>query len=129
MLRRSATFLFRGGFLARASLFELAAGLMVVYSLQQVFDRLIVDIVLPIIASLVGGLDFADSFSGLSHAVTATNLADAKKQGAVFAYGNFLTALIQFLIVFLVLTLVVRAKIAVTSSLRSDADQRSHQSN
>lgn len=123
MLRRSATFLFRGGFLARASLFELAAGLMVVYSLQRVFDRLVVDIVLPIVASLVGSLDFADSFFGLSRAVIATNLVDAKKQGEVFAYGDFLTTLIAFLIVFLVLSPVLRAKIAVTSSSGSEADR------
>ena len=127
MLRKSATFLFRGRFLARASLFELAAGLIVVYSLQRVFDRLVVDIVLPIVASLVGSLNFADSFFGLSHAVTATNLVDAKKQGAVLAYGDFLTALIAFLIVFLVLSLVLRAKVAVTTSLGSEADQLSNQ--
>jgi large conductance mechanosensitive channel len=127
MLRRSATFIFRGGFLARASLFELAVGLMVLFSLQRIFDRLVVDIVFPIVASVFGGLDFTDSFFGISRAVTATNLVDAKKQGVVLAYGDFLTSLISFLIVFLVLFLVLRAKMAVTTSAGSGADQISDQ--
>jgi large conductance mechanosensitive channel len=72
MLRRSATFLFSGRFLARASLFELAAGLMITLSLQRVFERLVFDIVVPVIALLVGRLDFSDSFLGLSRLPMAT---------------------------------------------------------
>jgi large conductance mechanosensitive channel len=54
--------------------------------------------IMPIFGAL-GGLDFSNYFIGLSKSVTATNLADAKKQGAVLAWGNFLTVAINFMIV------------------------------
>jgi large conductance mechanosensitive channel len=127
MRRGFGAFLFRSQFLARASLFELAAGLMIVISLQRVFDRLIADIVLPVVGSLTGGLDFSESFFGLSHAVTATNLVDAKKQGAVLAYGDFLTSLFYFLIVFVILGIVLRVKSTAISSAASAIDQPSGQ--
>ena len=123
MLRETATFLFRGRFLARASLFDLAVGLMIFYSLQRVFNRLLSDIVLPIIGAFTGGLNFSDSFFGLTRGVTATNLADAQKQGAILAYGDFLTTLIEFLIVLGVLSLVLRAKNAATNASAPEADK------
>ena len=55
-----------------------------------------------------GGLDFSNYFTGLAKGVTATNLADAKKQGAVLAWGNFLTLTLNFLIVAFVLFIVIR---------------------
>jgi large conductance mechanosensitive channel len=122
MLRRAANFLLRGGFLERASVFDLAAGLVVVISLQRVFYGLIGDFVLPLLGCLIGGLNFADSFIGLSGAVTASSLADAKKQGAVLAYGDFLTTLIEFLIALAVLTLVLRAKSAAAKASGFECD-------
>jgi large conductance mechanosensitive channel len=64
--------------------------------------------IMPIIGAITGGLDFSNYFTGLSSQVTATNLADAKKQGAVLAWGNFLTLTLNFLIVAFVLFIVVR---------------------
>jgi large conductance mechanosensitive channel len=72
----------------------------------------------PIIGSITGGLDFSNYFIGLSKTVTATNLADAKKQGAVLAWGNFLTLTLNFLIVAFVLFLVIRA---INALKRKDA--------
>ena len=56
----------------------------------------------------VGGADFSNYFLGLSSKVVASNLVDAKKQGPVFAYGNFLTVAVNFLIIAFVLFLVVK---------------------
>ena len=61
-----------------------------------------------LIGAITGGLDFSNYFVPLSSTVTADNLADAKKQGAVLAYGSFITIAINFLIVAGVLFLVVR---------------------
>ena len=69
---------------------------------------LVGDIIMPVVSYLTGGLDFSNYFTGLSKAVTASNLADAKKQGAVLAWGNFLTLALNFLIVAFVLFLVIR---------------------
>src|SRR2546430_9027114 len=63
---------------------------------------------MPIIGALLGGLDFSNYLTGLSKAVTASNLADAKKQGAVLAWGNFLTLTLNFTIIAFVLFLVIR---------------------
>jgi large conductance mechanosensitive channel len=63
---------------------------------------------MPVIGAITGGLDFSNYFTGLSKAVTATNLADAKKQGAVLAWGSFLTVTLNFLIVAFVLFVVIR---------------------
>ena len=61
-----------------------------------------------IIGAITGGLDFSNYFTGLSKAVTAGNLADAKKQGAVLAWGNFLTLTLNFTIIAFVLFMVIR---------------------
>ena len=61
------------------------------------------------IGAAAGGLDFSNYFVPLAKSVTATNLADAKKQGAVLAYGNFITLTLNFLIVAFVLFIVIRA--------------------
>ena len=58
--------------------------------------------------AITGGLDFSNYFIGLSKEVTATNLVDAKKQGAVLAYGSFLTVTLNFLIIAFVLFIVIR---------------------
>src|SRR5947207_2713257 len=61
-----------------------------------------------VVGAVSGGLDFSNYFVPLSKSVTATALADAKKQGAVLAWGNFVTIVINFLIIAWVLFLVVR---------------------
>ena len=63
---------------------------------------------MPLVGAATGGLDFSNYFVGLSKNVSATSLVDAKKQGAVLAYGNFLTIVINFLIIAWVLFMVVR---------------------
>jgi large conductance mechanosensitive channel len=63
---------------------------------------------MPIIGSITGGLDFSNYFLLLSSKVTAATLADAKKQGAVLAWGSFLTLVINFLIIAWVLFLCLK---------------------
>jgi large conductance mechanosensitive channel len=66
------------------------------------------DILMPVVGAITGGLDFSNHFLPLSSKVTAEALAEAKKQGAVLAWGNFLTITINFLIVAWILFLVVK---------------------
>jgi large conductance mechanosensitive channel len=63
---------------------------------------------MPVVGSITGGLDFSNYFLPLSSKVTADSLVEAKKQGAVLAWGNFLTITINFLIVAWVLFLIVK---------------------
>ena len=86
-----------------------AVGVIIGAAFGAIVTSLVGDIIMPIIGAITGGLDFSNYFTGLSKAVTATNLADAKKQGAVLAWGNFLTLTLNFLIIAFVLFLVIRA--------------------
>src|SRR5712691_9031885 len=66
------------------------------------------DIFMPVVGAVTGGLDFTNYFAPLSAKVTAGALAEAKKQGAVLAWGNFLTIALNFIIIAFVLFLVIR---------------------
>src|SRR5438874_8387197 len=94
-------------FAMKGNVVDLAVGVIIGAAFGSIVSSLVGDIIMPIIGS-IGGLDFSNYFIGLSKAVTAGNLADAKKQGAVLAWGNFLTLTINFLIVAFVLFLVIR---------------------
>src|SRR6202041_1947276 len=96
-------------FAMRGNVVDLAVGVIIGAAFGAIVTSLVGDIIMPIIGSVTGGLDFSNYFLPLSPKVTATALADAKKQGAVLAWGNFLTLIINFLIVAFVLFLVIRA--------------------
>jgi len=85
-------------FAVKGNVVDLAIGVIIGAAFGRIVESLVGDMVMPIFGAL-GGLDFSNYFIGLSKEVTATNLADAKKQGAVLAWGNFLTVAINFLIV------------------------------
>jgi Large-conductance mechanosensitive channel, MscL len=53
----------------------------------------------PVIGAVAGGFDFSNYFIPLSSKVTADSLVEAKKQGAVLAWGNFVTVIINFIII------------------------------
>jgi len=94
-------------FAMRGNVVDLAVGVIIGAAFNSIVTSLVGDIIMPVIGA-AGGLDFSNYFTGLSKAVTATNLADAKKQGAVLAWGNFLTLTLNFIIVAFVLFIVIR---------------------
>jgi large conductance mechanosensitive channel len=96
-------------FAMKGNVVDLAVAVIIGAAFGAIVTSLVADVIMPIIGSITGGLDFSNYFIGLSKNVTATNLADAKKQGAVLAYGNFLTLVINFMIVAFVLFIVIRA--------------------
>ena len=96
-------------FAMKGNVVDLAVGVIIGAAFGAIVTSLVGDIIMPIIGAITGGLDFSNYFTPLSKAVTASNLADAKKQGAVLAWGNFLTLTINFLIIAFVLFLVIRA--------------------
>lgn len=96
-------------FAMKGNVVDLAVGVIIGAAFGAIVTSLVGDIIMPTIGAATGGLDFSNYFVPLSKAVTATNLADAKKQGAVLAYGNFLTLTINFIIIAFVLFLVIRA--------------------
>ena len=96
-------------FAMKGNVVDLAVGIVIGAAFSGIVGSLVADIIMPIIGAITGGLDFSNYFTGLSHNVTAPTLADAKKQGAVLAWGNFLTLIINFTIIAFVLFMVIRA--------------------
>jgi large conductance mechanosensitive channel len=95
-------------FAMKGNVVDLAVGVIIGAAFGGIVTSLVGDVIMPIIGAITGGLDFSNYFAGLSKAVTAGNLADAKKQGAVLAWGNFLTVTLNFIIIAFVLFLVIR---------------------
>jgi large conductance mechanosensitive channel len=95
-------------FAMKGNVVDLAVGIMIGAAFGGIVASLVGDIIMPVIGAITGGLDFSNYFTALSKAVTANNLADAKKQGAVLAWGNFLTLTLNFIIVAFVLFMVIR---------------------
>jgi large conductance mechanosensitive channel len=93
----------------RGNVVDLAVGVIIGAAFGAIVTSLVGDIIMPIIGAITGGLDFTNYFTPLSKAVTASNLADAKKQGAVLAWGNFLTLTLNFMIIAFALFMVIRA--------------------
>jgi large conductance mechanosensitive channel len=95
-------------FAMKGNVVDLAVAVIIGAAFGAIVTSLVNDIIMPIIGAITGGLDFSNYFIALSHKVDASNLADAKKQGAVLAYGSFLTLTLNFIIVAFVLFLVIR---------------------
>ena len=96
-------------FAMRGNVVDLAVGVIIGAAFGGVVNSLVADIVMPLIGSITGGLDFSNYFVPLSSKVTATALVDARKQGAVLAWGNFITLVINFLIIAWVLFVCIKA--------------------
>lgn len=90
-------------FAVRGNVADLAVGVIIGAAFNSIVQSAVGDIFTPVLGAVTGGLDFSNHFLGLSPNVNAGSLADAKKQGAVLAFGSFLTVVINFVIVAFVL--------------------------
>jgi large conductance mechanosensitive channel len=99
-------------FALRGNVVDLAVGVIIGAAFGAIVTSLVGDIIMPIVGAITpGGLDFSNYFVALSSNVNAAAYVDAKKQGAVLGYGQFLTVTLNFLIVALVLFLVIRGMV------------------
>ena len=96
-------------FALRGNVVDLAVGVVIGAAFGAIVSSLVGDLIMPVIGAATGGLDFSNYFIPLSPKVTAATLAEAQKQGAVLAYGHFLTVTLNFIIIAFVLFLVIRA--------------------
>ena len=94
-------------FAMKGNVVDLAIGVIIGAAFGKIVDALVNDLIMPILG-IAGKADFTNYFLPLSSVVTASNLADARKQGGVLAYGDFLTIVINFLIVAAALFFVVK---------------------
>jgi large conductance mechanosensitive channel len=96
-------------FAMKGNVVDLAIGVIIGAAFGKLVTSVVEDLIMPIVGRITGNVDFSNMFLGLSDAITAPGLTAAKEQGPVFAYGNFLTILINFLIIAWVLFMIVKA--------------------
>jgi large conductance mechanosensitive channel len=95
-------------FAMKGNVVDLAVGVIIGGAFGRIVDSLVQDVIMPPISKLFGGLDFASYYLPLNGQPYGLPLAEAKKAGAVLAYGNFLTILLNFLILAFVIFQMVR---------------------
>jgi large conductance mechanosensitive channel len=105
-------------FALRGNVVDLAVGVIIGAAFGAIVNSMVSDILTPIIGAITGGLDFSNHFIPLSSKVTAESLAEAKKQGAVLAWGSFVSVVINFIIIAWVLFLVIKV---MNQLMRSEA--------
>lgn len=96
-------------FIMRGNVVDLAVGVIIGVAFGAIVNSVVNDIVMPIIGAVTGGLDFSNYYVPLSSKVhQGVAYADAKKEGAVLGWGQFLTVTLNFLIVATALFLVIK---------------------
>ena len=95
-------------FAMKGNVVDLAVGVIIGGAFGRIVDSLVKDVIMPPIGMLFGNLNFADYYIPLNHQPYGLPLAEAQKAGAVLAYGNFLTILLNFLILAFIIFQMVR---------------------
>jgi large conductance mechanosensitive channel len=96
-------------FALKGNLIDMAVAFVMGAAFTKLSTAFIEDLIMPVIGRISGGMDYSNKFVALSDKVVATDLVAAKTQGAVIAYGSFITIAINFVIVAFVMFLVVKA--------------------
>ena len=95
-------------FATKGNVVDLAVGVIIGAAFGKIVDSLVQDIIMPVVGKIFGGLDFSNYYLPLNNQGTQLVLAEAKKAGAVLAYGNFITILLNFIILAFIIFQMVR---------------------
>ncbi|MGH8807158.1 MAG: large conductance mechanosensitive channel protein MscL [Noviherbaspirillum sp.] len=96
-------------FAVKGNVIDLAVGVIIGGAFGKIVDSLVQDIIMPVVGKVFGGLDFSNYYLPLNNQGAHLTLVEAKKLGAVFAYGSFVTILLNFLILAFIIFQMVRA--------------------
>lgn len=95
-------------FALKGNVMDLAVGVIIGGAFGKIVDSLVGDVIMPIVGKIVGNIDFSNMYIALSGQDASLPLAEAKKAGAVLAYGNFITISINFIILAFVIFQLVK---------------------
>ena len=95
-------------FIAGGNVIDLAVGVIIGGAFGKIVDSLVKDIIMPVVGKIIGNVDFSNMYVALSGQPAGLPLADAQKLGSVLSYGNFITILINFLILAFVIFMMVK---------------------
>jgi large conductance mechanosensitive channel len=94
-------------FAVKGNVIDLAVGVIIGGAFGKIVDSVVGDLIMPVVSKIFGGLDFSNYFVPLA-GQTAETLIEAKKAGAVFAYGNFITVALNFAILAFIIFLMIK---------------------
>lgn len=95
-------------FIAKGNVMDLAVGIIIGAAFTAIVSSLVGDLINPVIGLILGGINFSDMFLDLSGTNPASFAAAKESGAAVFAYGAFITAVINFLIIAFVVFMLVK---------------------
>ena len=95
-------------FALKGNVMDLAVGVIIGGAFGKIVESIVGDLIMPIVGKIFGGMDFSNLFIGLNNQAAGLTLVEAKKAGAVFAYGNFITIVINFAILALIIFMLVK---------------------
>jgi large conductance mechanosensitive channel len=95
-------------FALKGNVVDLAVGVIIGGAFGKIVESIVGDLIMPLVSSIFGGMDFSSYYIGLAGQAAGLSLVEAKKLGAVFAYGNFLTAAINFIILAFIIFMMVQ---------------------
>jgi large conductance mechanosensitive channel len=95
-------------FAIKGNVIDLAVGVIIGAAFSKIVDSLVQDVIMPVAGRIFGGLDFSNYYLPLNGQGTAMTLVEAKKAGAVLAYGSFITILLNFIILAFIIFQMVR---------------------
>lgn len=96
-------------FIAKGNVMDLAVGIIIGAAFTAIVNSLVGDLINPIIGLILGGVNFSDMFIDLSGTNPASLAAANDSGAAVFAYGSFVTAVINFLLIAFVVFMLIKA--------------------
>ncbi len=95
-------------FALKGNVVDLAVGVIIGGAFGKIVDSVVGDLIMPVVSKAFGGLDFSNYYLALAGQAAGLPLAEAKKLGAVFAYGSFFTVALNFLILAFIIFVMVR---------------------
>jgi len=95
-------------FAVKGNVMDLAVGVIIGAAFSKIVDSIVGDLIMPLVSKIFGGLDFSNYYIGLAGQAAGLSLVDAKKAGAVFAYGNFVTVALNFVILAFIIFMMVK---------------------
>jgi len=95
-------------FAVKGNVIDLAVGVIIGVAFGKIVDSVVNDLIMPLVSRVTGGLDFSNYYIGLNGQAAGLPLAEAKKAGAVFAYGNFITVMFYFVILAFILFMMIK---------------------
>lgn len=95
-------------FAVKGNVMDLAVGVIIGGAFGKIVDSAVGDLIMPLISKAFGGLDFSNYYVGLAGQAAGLSLIEAKKMGAVFAYGSFITVALNFIILAFIIFVMIR---------------------